>query len=45
MGDMFAGKQGSTVAPDPKDVAGFNEFMKRYTRGLVIERAAVDNLK
>ncbi|MDF2985399.1 MAG: ATPase [Eubacterium sp.] len=42
---VFAGKQGSSVAPDPADVAGFNEFMKRYTQGLAIERAAVDNLK
>jgi sugar (pentulose or hexulose) kinase len=42
---VFAGRQGSTVAPDAKDVAGFNQFMKRYTQGLVIERAAVDNLK
>lgn len=42
---VFAGKQGSTVAPDPVDVAGFNEFMKRYTQGLAIERAAVGNLK
>jgi len=42
---VFAGKQGSSVAPHPSDVAGFNEFMKRYTRGLAIERAAVDNLR
>lgn len=42
---VFAGKQGSSVAPDPSDVAGFNEFMKLYTQGLAIERAAVDNLK
>lgn len=42
---VFAGKQGSSIAPDPADVAGFNEFMKRYTQGLAIERAAVDNLK
>ncbi len=42
---VFAGKQGDPVAPDPADVAGFNEFMKRYTMGLAIERAAVDNLK
>jgi len=33
-----------TVDPDPSDVAGFNEFIKRYTKGLAIERAAVDNL-
>jgi sugar (pentulose or hexulose) kinase len=42
---VFAGKQGNSIAPDPSDVAGFNEFMKRYTQGLAIERAAVDYLK
>lgn len=42
---VFAGKIGTTVYPDPKDVAGFNEFIKRYTRGLAIERTAVDNLR
>lgn len=42
---VFANQPKSTVAPDPKDVEGFNEFMKRYTKGLAIERAAVDNLK
>jgi sugar (pentulose or hexulose) kinase len=42
---VFAGKQGDPVAPDPVDAAGFNEFMKRYTMGLAIEKAAVDNLK
>lgn len=42
---VFAGKQVSSIAPDPSDVAGFNEFMKRYTRGLAIQRAAVDYLK
>jgi len=42
---IFAGKTSITVAPDPSDVAGFNEFMKRYTKGLAIERAAVENLK
>ncbi len=42
---VFAGKQGNSIAPEPSDVAGFNEFMKRYTKGLNIERAAVDYLK
>ncbi len=42
---VFAGKLGRSIAPDPSDVAGFNEFMKRYTQGLAIERAAVDYLK
>lgn len=42
---VFLGKQVKTIAPETSDVAGFNEFMKRYTQGLVIERAAVENLK
>jgi len=42
---VFAGKVGTKMDPDSKDVKGFDEFMKRYTQGLAIERAAVDNLK
>lgn len=42
---VFAGKAGSQVAPEPKDVEGFEAFMKRYKTGLAIERAAVDYLK
>ncbi len=42
---VFAGKERVSIAPDPLDVSGFNEFMKRYTLGLAVERAAVDNLK
>lgn len=42
---VFGEKQGDSIAPDPSDVAGFNEFMKRYTKGLAIERAAVDYMK
>ena len=42
---IFAGKIGTKMYPDQKDVEGFNVFMKRYTKGLAIERAAVDNLK
>ena len=42
---VFAGKMGTKIDPDTKDVEGFNEFIKRYTKGLAIERAAVDNLK
>ena len=33
------------VAPGPRDVDGFNAFMERYKKGLVIERAAVDGLR
>ena len=43
--EVFAGMQGETVAPDKKDVEGFNEFMTRYNAGLPIERAAVENMK
>ena len=42
---VFAGQLGSRVDPDPKDVAGFDAFMERYTGGLAIERAAVEHLK
>jgi sugar (pentulose or hexulose) kinase len=42
---VFAGENGMTIAPDPKDVAGFTTFMERYKKGLAIERAAVDGLK
>jgi sugar (pentulose or hexulose) kinase len=41
---VFAGEQGTTIAPDPADVDGFSAFMERYKKGLVIERAAVDAL-
>lgn len=41
---VFAGRAVSPVAPDPKDVEGFESFMKRYVRGLAIERAAVELL-
>ena len=42
---VFAGQQGSTVAPDERDVDGFAAFIERYKKGLVIERVAVDTLK
>ncbi len=42
---VFAGQAGSTVTPDERDVDGFREFMERYTKGLAIERVAVDTLK
>lgn len=42
---VFAGQTGSTIAPDERDVAGFTAFMERYSKGLVIERVAVDTLK
>ncbi len=41
---VFAGEQGTTIAPDPADVDGFTAFMERYKKGLIIERTAVDAL-
>jgi sugar (pentulose or hexulose) kinase len=41
---VFAGMPGVTLEPNPKDVEGFNEFIKRYSKGLPIERAAIDNI-
>lgn len=42
---VFAGENGTTIAPDPADVAGFATFMERYQQGLIIERTAVNALK
>jgi sugar (pentulose or hexulose) kinase len=42
---VFAGQKGEKLAPVQKDVEGFNKFMKRYSAGLAIERAAVENLQ
>ncbi|MBK7450673.1 MAG: FGGY-family carbohydrate kinase [Anaerolineales bacterium] len=39
---VFANEKSSTIAPDKKDVDGFNTFMERYKAGLGIERAAVE---
>ena len=42
---VFAGQEGTTEQPEPEDVTGYNEFMKRYAAGLAIEEAAVKELK
>ena len=42
--EVFGGVKGSTLAPDPADVEGYEVFYDRYTKGLPIERAAVDSL-
>ncbi len=41
---VFAGQKGEKLAPKASDVKGFDEFMKRYSAGLAIERAAVETL-
>lgn len=42
---VFVGNAGSSIEPDAADVAGFDEFIRRYAAGLAIERAAVDSLR
>ncbi len=42
---VFSGQKGTTIAPDPADVAGFAAFMERYKKGLDLERAAVNSLR
>lgn len=39
---VFADAKGSTMQPDPADVASYEAFMEQYRSGLAIERAAVD---
>jgi sugar (pentulose or hexulose) kinase len=41
---VFAARPGTWVSPRDKDARGFAAFMKRYTGGLAIEKAAADYL-
>ncbi len=43
--DLIAGSMGTAIAPDPRDVAGFETFFARHRAGLDIERAAVQSLR
>ncbi|WP_319415371.1 FGGY-family carbohydrate kinase [Marispirochaeta aestuarii] len=43
--DRFNGTETSVVEPDVRDVEGFRQYFDRYTRGLPIERAAVEALR
>lgn len=42
---VFRDEKASRVIPDSKDVEGFDIFIKRYTAGLSIERAAIEGLR
>lgn len=42
---VFAGQEGSELAPNPEGVRGFDDFIQIYKAGLPIERAAVDSMK
>lgn len=41
---VFASMEGTTLPPDPEDVAGFAAFMARFRQALLVERAAVDSI-
>jgi sugar (pentulose or hexulose) kinase len=43
--ERIAGSIGAPVAPDPRDVEGFNQFYARHRDGLAIEREAVSSLR
>ena len=40
---VFAGNTGSSIAPTPEDVAGFERYTENYKRCLPIEQCAVDH--
>jgi sugar (pentulose or hexulose) kinase len=42
--DVFASSKSTTVQPDAADVEGFNKFFARYTKGIAVEKAAVENV-
>ncbi len=42
---VFANQQGTTLAPDPADVDGFNAFIENYKKALPVERLAVTAMK
>ncbi|GHV81928.1 hypothetical protein AGMMS49991_04860 [Spirochaetia bacterium] len=42
---VFGKNSGELIEPDIKDVQGFSAFIKQYTKGLAIERAAVEYLQ
>lgn len=41
---VFGDNTGSKINPDEKDRQGFEDYMKRYKKGLAIERAAIENM-
>ncbi|RIX52047.1 ATPase [Paenibacillus nanensis] len=41
---VFKDVEGQELAPDAKDVQGFQAFIERYKEGLAIEQAAVEHL-
>jgi len=41
---VFAGVTGTTLAPEPADVEGFDAYIRRFRAMLAVERAAVENM-
>lgn len=44
-GKIFAGQTGTTIAPEPEDVRGFDAFIEKYKGTLPAEKAAVEGLR
>lgn len=42
--DVFGSSKAETVMASDEDVKGFNGFFAKYTRGLAVERAAIENV-
>ena len=42
---IFAGSAVSTLDPDPADVKGFEEYLKRFKAALEVERTAVESIE
>lgn len=42
---VMAGSTSTPVTPDPRDVAGFETYLARHTKGLAIERTAIQALE
>jgi len=42
---VFAGNEGTSIAPTAEEVEGFNKYLENYTACLPVEQAAVDSKK
>lgn len=42
---IFAGQTGTTIAPKPEDVEGFDAFIEKYKNTLPAEKAAVEGMQ
>ena len=40
--EVFGDSKAVTVMASDEDIAGFNAFFKNYTKGLAVERAAIE---